>query len=1259
MSDRSPLSLEEKRRLLRAKMKKKNRTKSYPVSFPQRRLWFLDRLEGSSVTYHERTLLHLKGRISVSVMQRCFDALVARHAALRTAFMVMKDQPRQVVVPAVKAPLGIVDLGFFSRDEAFDLAIKLAEQEALWPFKLERAPLIRYFLFRLDDNEHLLLTTVHHIVADGISLGLLVDEFTRLYPSFIKNAPSPLMPIQMQYPEFVARQEADPSAEARFVKDLSYWREELEGAPPLLELATDFPRPTRASARGKVIHFRVEQPTVDALRKLGRQRRGTLFMSCLAIYNLLMRHHSGQNDLVVGIPMANRNQAETRAMVGFFINSLPVRIRIKAHWSFGELLESVRAKLSEIFTHSSLPFEKLVEEIQPDRATNVSPIFQTSFSLIGAPVQKGALGGMTLQVLDLDRPTAKFDTQLLLMERDGCLLGGFEFATDLFSRATGERFAKHFNSLIHAVIDAPERPISFLSPLSSHERRYLLGEFNHTSREDWSFQAVHHTIERHAHRHPQAIALRHLTEEEVMTYGALNRAADQLAALLRGSALGIEPLIGVCLPRSFQLITALTAVWKAGAGYVPLEPDLPEERLRWIVADSGIGMLITNQAVASSLPSNVLDGIQPVLIDAVDLDSTSFANPISVERPLAAAPAYLLYTSGSTGRPKGVVVPHEGLAHYLAWAVETYDLGRGDGAPLHSPLGFDATVTSLWGPLVAGSAVTIVSPGREIQGLKDLLFGERVFATVKLTPAHLEAIGFHLPKEPQNLQTYSLIIGGDALTQDQLKAWVPFLDGVSVFNEYGPTETVVGCSIHLAADHDGPAIPIGRPIADTKLYVLDAELQPVAQGVVGDLFIGGRGVSRGYAGRPGLTAERFLPDPFIPGGARMYRSGDRVRMNMSGALVYLGRRDFQIKLRGHRIEPAEIETALLGALSLQQAVVLLLSDGDNPRLVAYVVPIGEVGDALDPAIVRELLRTRLPEYMIPSAYVSLPSLPLTHNGKIDRANLAQLAPLSSSLSDDTGRVVPRSPVEEVLTEIWAKVLGLDSAGIHDDFFKMGGHSMLGIAVLSRVRDLFGVNPGISALFEAPTPAAFARRMWQSDRVERQPINTLPRQWQDGRSRFPMSFAQQRLWFLHTLDGGGPAYNMFLPLRLEGDLNIDILTQAFAALVARHESLRTTFAAEDEFLLQIIHQHMPFHLEHIDARSWTPAHIQARIVSEAGRVFDLAEGPLLCATLLTLSSQEHLLLANMHHIISDGVSVGVLVRELAQRYSQLLEGGQDP
>ena len=927
-------------------------------------------------------------------------------------------------------------------------------------------------LLRLGGEEHLLLLTMHHIVSDAWSIGVLSRELTVFYQAFTTGVPAGLPELPIQYADYAVWQREWLQGE-RLERELTYWRAQLRGAPAVLDLPTDRPRPVVQSSRGAKQSLLLPTRLSEGLRALSRREGITLFATILAAFQALLARYTGQLDIVVGSPIAGRTRTETEELIGFFVNTLALRTDLSGDPTFRELLRRVREVTLGAYAHQHIPFEQLVEELQPERDISRTPVFQVVLAMQNVPRHTLELPGLRLRSEAADSGTAKFDLTLFVFEQGSDLNVALEYCTDLFDAGTATRLLGHFRTLLEGVLADPERRLSELPLLTEPERHQLLVEWNATTTDYPRDATIGDLFRIQAARTPEAIAV--VRDDERLTYRELEARANRLAQYLRARGVGPETRVGICLERSVDAVVGVLAVVLAGAAYLPLDPSDPPDRLRFLLGDARADVLLSESRHRGRVPPGSV--ATTICLDE-ERESIVHQPGAPLSRAYAGNLACVMYTSGSTGSPKGVAVPHRAVAR-LVLATDYFQAGPEAVFLQLAPLAFDASTFEIWGALLTGARLVVAPPGR----LSLEAIG-RVVREQGVTTLWLTAGLFHqmVDRGLDDLRgVRQLLAGGDVLSVAHVERVRRELPHCRLVNGYGPTESTTFASCHPVAGGElSGSVPIGRPIANTRTYVLDGRLEPVPVGLPGELYLGGAGLARGYLGRPGLTADRFAPDPFGPEvGGRLYRTGDQVRWRADGLLEFLGRTDDQVKLRGHRVEPGEVEVALREHPAVRAAVVTAREDiPGEKRLVAYLVPAGSMPGVSE---LQGFLRQRLPDFMVPSAFVALAELPLSPNGKVNRRALP--APDQARPGPEDAFVAPRNPVEELLANIYATVLGIERVGVHDDFFGLGGHSLLATKVISRILATLGVELPLRSIFEAPTVAALAGRVTSAQHTE--------------------------------------------------------------------------------------------------------------------------------------------------------------------------------
>jgi amino acid adenylation domain-containing protein len=1230
----------------------------YPLSYAQQRLWFLDQLEPGLIAYNISRTLRLTGRLDSRALARSLEEIARRHEALRTTFSVINGEPAQVIGPPAPADLPVIDLSGLPEEMGEPLAFRLATWEVRRPFDLTRGPLLRTVLLHLAPDDWIATFATHHIVSDGWSLGVFVRELVQLYAGFVSGQRPSLPALPIQYGDY-ARWQRQWLAGPVLEKQIDYWRQRLAGPLPSLILPADHPYPAVRTYRGTRKRVAFSPEFSERLRSLGRSREATLFMILLSAVSTLLHRYTGEEDLLIGSPVTGRRGVETEDLIGFFINTVVLRVDLSGQPTFAELLERVRETALGAYAHQDLPFERLVEELQPERNLSRHPLFQVMTVLVNTPTATTlSLPGLVLTPVATEFGSSRLDLALEFTDAPFGLSVMLEYSTELFEAPTITHLAVHLDRLLRGMTENLDLRISDLPLLDEAERQQIVFDWNDTWRALPERPGLHQLFARQAERAPDAPAA--LSGQGVVSYGELARQAGRIALRLHELGMTAESRVALCVERSPAALAAMLGILEAGGAYVPLDPESPVERLAGIVADAGARILATQRHLAPRL-----EGLAERVLLLDDEDGGGGSLPAA--RPVAPdSAAYVVYTSGSTGAAKGVVATHRGTVNFVLGIADALALGPADRLLLFAPLSFDASVLQIFPTLASGASLVIHPNPRELTACDILDLCARHGVTVLDLPASLwqqwveEVAAARLPL-PKSLRAF--LTGGESVPAARLRTWAGLADRpVSFLSSYGPTEATVTATVWQTTSREAEAltaayVPIGRPLPNTRVYALDRTLRPVPRGVAGELFLGGAGLARGYLGRPDLTAATFIPDPLsgAPGG-RLYRTGDLGRYRLDGDLEFLGRADDQVKIRGFRIEPGEIEAALAQHPAVRHAVVVMREDrpGDR-RLAAYVVardgapePTGEE--------LRHWLMGRLPEPMVPSTFTALDRLPVLASGKVDRRALP--VPEPARVDPAARLAAPRNPVEQVLAAIWEEVLGVDRIGFHDDFFALGGHSLLATQVVSQVRATLGVELPLRTLFEDSTLAGLAARIERLRQAglwdQAPPLRPVPRD-----HALPLSFAQERMWVLHQIAPESPIYNIPLALRMGGSLDVPALARTLDRIVERHETLRTTFAIRDGQPVQVISPAASVPLPVLDLSHLPEAERDAvsrrLVLEEINQPFDLSRLPVVRALLLRLSEREHVFLVILHHVSCDGWSIGVLTREVAAIYTALVEG----
>ena len=1229
----------------------RSRWPQLPLSFSQERLWFLHQLEPNGAGYNVAGAVRIRGDADIDRLERAFKLIIDRHENLRTLFPSRDGQPYQRVVDDVDFPLARVDLSLLPDDNVRESAARASCQtEAATAFDLVNGPLIRAQVFKLASDDHILMLNMHHIVSDGWSMGVLVNELGAVMDALRDGREAQLPPLPIQYIDYAVWQRTWLEQSGTLGRQLAYWQQKLADIPEKLELATDYPRPSVSGSAGATLEFAVDAPLTGQLKQLAEQHGCTLYMVLLAAMKALLHRYTGQEDICIGTPIANRQYAETEGLIGMFVNTLALRTPVRGDAAFAALLADVKRTCLEAYEHQDTPFEKVVEAVRPQRNMGISPLFQVMVVLQNVDAGSTA---RNVAPYPLESGISKFDLSVEFAETAHGLSGAIEYSTALYRRQSIERMTRHLLALCRAIVEAPTATISGLDYLGDERQRLLIG-LNDTRVPYPTQSCIHELFAQQAEVQPERVAV--VIGEQTLSYRQLRERSLELALYLQAQGVGPGTLVGLCVDRSPELIVGLLGILHAGGVFVPLDPEYPADRLAYMLEDSGATLVLTQRKFDAMLSAGATPQVRLIALDdpqspiAGDVAALQ-ASRVELRADVTASdPAYVIYTSGSTGQPKGVVVEHRSLVNHNVYARKQYRIDADDAQIQISSMSFDLFLEEVFCILNSGAKL-IMAPKQDVLSLprlEALIDAHRVTVLNMPTALFHELAGSHLRLSGLKC----IIVGGEKLNYAKARAFIERHPGIVLHNTYGPTETTiistaVEVTQQLLAGRD--TVPIGGPIDNTRVYVLDRHRNPQPIGISGELHIAGDGLARGYLHRPELTQERFVADPFVP-GARMYRTGDLVRWLDDGTIEYLGRIDSQVKIRGFRIELGEIEARLNQHPQIEDSAVVASGEHANKQLVAFYRASGS-SDEQCVQVAHEQLRTHLqqtlPAYMVPAAFMSLAKIPLTPSGKVDRRMLERI---DVGVESNRRYVAPRTETEQQLVEIWAAVLNIAPAsiGVDDNFFDLGGHSLLAMRIISEIANRLGKPVPVRVLFERTTLHALAAYV---DAQTQQACAPIPRI--DRAVSLRLSFAQQRLWFIDRLEGGSAQYNMPAAVQLSGRLDVAALQQALNALVLRHEVLRTNYIDVDGSAVQVVRPALPVPIRRQDLRGQDAAQQQAELrqwtQAEAQQVFDLSRDSMLRICLLQLADDVHALLFTLHHIASDGWSQGVLVREFMALY----------
>ena len=1218
------------------------RDRDLPLSFAQQRLWFLDQL-GTGSAYNIPLAIRLLGLPNIMALEDSLNEIIRRHEALRTTFRSSDGRPVQVISEKMSLTMPLIDLSGQPKMEREVAAKQLARNEAMRRFDLGKGPLFHAALIRLSEDEHILLLTMHHIITDGWSMSVFTSELATLYKAYCIGEASPLAELPIQYADFVHWQREWLQGEV-LENQVTYWRKQLQGVP-VLQLFTDRPRPSVQTYEGARQDIAFSPTLTGALHDLSQRQGVTLFMTMLAAFQTLLFRYTGQEDIVVGSPIANRNRTEIEGLIGFFVNSLAMRTDLSGNPTFCELIHRVQRVTLGAYEHQDLPFEKLVEKLNPERDMSHNPLFQILFAIQSLSVEELQLPELTLSPFPIDRVTANFDLEIHLWEKPEGLSGMVVYNIDLFDDATIARLLGHYENLLESIVADPDQRISDVKILSDTERKQMLVDWNDTSTYYPNDKCIHHLFEEQVERTPNAVAV--VFENQQLTYQQLNQRSNQLAHHLQSLGVGPEVLVGICVERSLEMVVGLLGILKAGGAYVPLDSNYPNERLSHMLSDSGVEVLLTQQELLSSLSFHTA---KVVCLES-DWDVIEQHSQENLDVGVCSDNlAYVIYTSGSTGVPKGVLIEHRNVVRLFAATQSWYEFNANDVWTNFHSIAFDFSVWEIWGALLYGGRLVIVPywSSRDPQRFYDLLCEENVTVLNQTPSAFRQLMNVEKSDDRQpQLNLRLVIFGGEALELQSLKPWFEEHGDCTpqLVNMYGITETTVHVTYRPLTIKDVNSIgsAIGCPIPDLQLYILDDNLQPVPIGVKGQMYVGGAGVARGYLNRQQLSRERFIPNPFSDRQeGRLYKTGDLARYLPNGDIEYLGRIDNQVKVRGFRIELGEIESVLNTHPQIQQAVVIAREDiTGNKHLVAYVVSSTY---AVASKQLSQFLKQKLPEYMVPSVFVTLESLPLTPNGKVDRKALP--AP-DGEISRDEEYVAPRTEIEQTLTNIWQELLLKEKVSIHDNFFEIGGDSILSIQIVSRAQNS-GIQITPKQIFQNQTIAELASVA----------NTTVSVRAQQGIVTGVAPLTPIQHWFLAQNRQESDHYNQSFLLQIAQDVKPELLEKAVSKLLEHHDALRLRFnsvTSEYQQINQGLDETVPFTV--VDLAS-TPRLEQpqalAKIATEYQASFNLSTGPLMQVVLFNLGRESDArLLMIIHHLAVDGVSWRILLSDLETIYQQLI------
>ncbi len=1213
------------------------------LSFGQEQLWMIDHLQPGNFSYNVPVGFYLNGDLNVKKLETGLNKIIERHEILRTSFGTSQDQPVQIVHPKLEIKITVVDLSESPLNKQKILLQELASKETSTPFDLSKLPLLRVTIYKLEEQTHVLLINIHHIIADGYSVGLICQELSKLY----KDEYSLLPEVPIQYIDYTIIEKNRVSENLQ--KQLDYWKTKLSGELPVLELPFDKQRLPVQSPAGSNEFFVLPKTTINSLQLIGRQERSTFFMVVLTSLYLLLYRYSRQEDIIIGVPVTSRFSTELQNLVGYFLNMTPLRANISGEITFVGLLKIVRQIVLESFSNQNIPFEKIVENLNINHDLSRNPVFQVILDV--SPMISFTLGNLKIERFHFDKKYAQFDLSVHLTEDKDGFVGRFEYDTDLFESSTIRRMIDHFQILLEEIIKNPEKKISDYSFITSEEKE-ILDQINVCGFKDTEKFCLHKLFEKQADTSPNAVALEY--ENNTLTYKILDEQSNQLANFLIKKGIKPEIPVAISMERSLELIVGLLGILKAGGAYVPIDPAYPKERINFMLTDSGAPILLTQKHLKNE--SYDFKGLIIYFEDYLGLiESESKLSPNIVVEPENMA--YIIYTSGSTGVPKGAINTHKGIVNYISRLQEYYKLSQEDIALQKTPISFDVSVREIFLPLTTGARLVLAKHNshKDSSYLIDLIVSKKI-TFLSFVPSQLNL--FLSEKNVTECQSIRQVVcSGEALSISLQKLFFEKLNA-ELDNLYGPTEAAVDVTRwQCLKDQNMNSVPIGKPIPNNKIYILDDYNKIVPIGIPGEICIGGIQLARGYLNRENLTTEKFIPDPLSPEpDGRIYKTGDLGRILNDGTIEYIGRKDNQVKIRGFRIELGEIEAILESIEAVQSTLVIGKEFGTGDiRLIAYLIPAEN--QILDENNIKNILAEKLPDYMIPSYFVVIDKFPLTPNGKIDRKKLPD--PEISLFHRKSEFSTATNHTEYKLIELWKQILKINSISIDYNFFDLGGNSLLATRLVISIENTFNKKLSLLEIFKTPTVRQIAEKLQQT---ENKAIDLIPLKKVERPNKIPLSFAQQRLWFLDQLEPSNPVYNIPLAFKIEGKIEIAILQKAINSIISRHEVLRTRFIIEDGIPYQDIVEHLELQIQLIDLSGEDEQskndRVHTKLKSDARHIFDLSMGPLIVAKIYKLSSFEHVLFILMHHTVSDGWSNTVFVKELNQFYSSSINNS-DP